>query len=371
MKKDTKLLMVLIGAVLITSGCMDGGESEASTDGVSVSEFSITPNPAPGGQQATIQMQMENGGDAVATDVRADLFGPTVSSDGRTWTAPQGTTMEFNDLQPATDTQPAIPQQDSLTFETPNLEEGRDLPYDFNAQVFYGYETTASTSLQVMSQERYQETGATQEQTSVDNSNAPIQMSVQGTTPIVFQPQQGERTSDICITVTNSGSGLPFHPGALPAEDSSDISDEDSNNVELEIENVGNIVFTAEDEGEVETSNGVATTVDIIGNEGFHCFTMTAAGLGDVTSLEQTANIEIDAEYGYREETSTSVTVEGRGTSTDSGVDTETGSDENQDGSGDWAWSNDAPSFVTEDNSASNYCPDASQENQNNYCVSQ
>ncbi len=371
MEKNTKLLMVLVGAVLITSGCMEGGESEASSAALAVNDFSITPNPSPGGQQATVQMQLENAGDAVATDVRADLFGPTISDDARTWTAPQGTTMEFNDLQPATENQPAIPQQDSLTFETPNLEQGRDLPYDFNAQIFYGYETTASTSLQVMSQERYQETGTSQTQTSVDNSDGPIQLSVQGTTPIVFQPQQGERTSDLCITVTNSGTGLPFHPGALPADDSSDINDEDSNNVELEIENVGNIVFTAEDDGEVETNDGVATTVDIIGNEGFHCFTMTAAGLGDITTLEQTANIEINAEYGYREETSTSVTVEGRRTGTDSEVNTQTGSDENQEGSGDWAWSNDAPSFVTEDNSASNYCPDASQENQENYCVSQ
>ncbi|MFO7794145.1 MAG: hypothetical protein R6V35_04185 [Candidatus Nanohaloarchaea archaeon] len=336
MEKNTKLLMVLVSAVLITSGCMEGGESEASTEAVSISDFSITPNPSPGGQQATLQMQVENAGDAVATDVRANLFGPTIGDGTRTWSALEGTKMEFNDLQPATDNQPAIPQQASLTMETPELEQGRDLPYDFNSQIFYGYETTASTSLQVMSQERYQETGASQEQTSVSNSNGPIQLSVQGTTPIVFQPDTGgERTSDLCITVTNSGSGLPFNPGALPTEDSSDIDDDDENNVELEIENVGNIVFTAEEDGEVETEDGVATSVDIIGNEGFHCFTMTAAGLGDITTLEQTANIEIDADYGYREETATSVTVEGRGTSSSGSSDTgSSSSDDSEDNEG-------------------------------------
>ncbi len=338
MKQDTKLVMVLIGAVLITSGCMNGGGGEASTEAVSINEFSITPNPSPGGQQATIQMQLENAGSAVATDVRADLFGPTISGDdARTWTASEGTTMEFNDLQPATDNQPAIPQQDSLTFVTPELDDGRDLPYDFNAQLFYGYETTASTSLQVMSQERYQESGSSQQQTSVSNSDAPIHLQVQGSTPIVFQPQQGERTQDLCITATNRGNGLPFNPGALPAESSSDITDDDRNNIELEIENVGNVVFTAEEDDEVETDNGVATNVDIIGNEGFHCFTMTAAGLGDITTLEQTANIEIDARYGYREETSTSVTVEGRGTSSsgDTGsTDGDSGDDDGEDEEG-------------------------------------
>ena len=309
-------MLALVGAILITSGCMNGGSGEASTEAVSINEFSITPNPSPGGEQATIQMQLENAGNAVATDVRADLFGPTISSDdARTWNASEGTTMEFNDLQPAADNQPAIPQQDSLTFVTPELDDGRDLPYDFNAQLFYGYETTASTSLQVMSQERYQESGSSQQQTSASNSDGPIQIDVQGSTPIVFQSEQGERTQDLCITVTNRGNGLPFNPGALPAESSSDIEDDDRNNIELEIEDVGNIIFTPQDDGEHsnDDESGVVTTVDIIGNEGFHCFTMTAASLGDVTTLEQTASIEIEARYGYREETSTSVTVEGRG----------------------------------------------------------
>lgn len=321
MESNSKLLMVLIGAVLITSGCMNGETTgEAGTQAISISEFSINPNPTPASQQATIQMQLENAGDAEATDVRADLFGPTISSEDRTWTDNEGTTMSFSNLQPATDTQPAIPQQDSLTFDAPNLEEGRDLPYDFTAQIFYGYETTASTNIEIMSQERYQDSGATQQSTTISNSDAPMQLEVQGSTPIVFFPEDGTRTEELCITVNNRGTGTPFNPDALPAEDSSDISESHDNTVQLEIEDVGNIVFH---ENQAE--------VDVIGNEGYHCFTMEAAGLGDVTQLEQTANIQIEAEYGYQEETSTSVTVEGRGTGTESGAADDESSDSDDD----------------------------------------
>ena len=345
MDKNSKLLLALIGAVLITSGCMEGGESEASTSAIAVNQFDITPNPAPGGQSVSMQMQLENAGDVEATDVTASIFGPTFGDDGRTWTPDDGTTMEFNNLQPATDTQPAIPQQSTLTFTSPGLERGRDLPYDFNAEIFYGYETSSSTSIQVMSQERYQDTSTTQSSTSVDNSDGPIQLEVQGSTPIVFQPEQGQRTEDLCITARNAGTGTPFYPDALPVEDSSDVNDAEENRVQIEIESVGNIVFLADDEDETSTSNGVQADVELIGNEGFHCFTMEASGLGDVTQLEQTANIEIESRYGYREETSTSVTVEGRAGSTDSGSDAGTSSsndddsdgsasnDENQDGS--------------------------------------
>ena len=320
MNNNSKLLLALIGAVLITSGCMEGGESEASTSALAVNQFDISPNPAPGGQSVSMQMQLENAGDVEATDVTASVFGPTFGDDSRTWTADDGTTMDFNNLQPATDTQPAIPQQSTLTFTTPGLERGRNLPYDFNAEIFYGYETSSSTSIQVMSQERYQETNTVQSSTTVDNSNAPIQLDVQGSTPIVFQPQQGQRTEDLCITVTNAGTGTPFYPDALPVQDSSDVNDEEENRVQVEIEDVGNIVFT-ENEANVE----------IIGTEGFHCFEMTAAGLGDATQLEQTANIEIESRYGYREETSTSVTVEGRGTGSTGG----SGGSSNDGGSGD------------------------------------
>lgn len=310
----------MLATVLITSGCLDNGEEAGETQALSVNEFSLQPNPAPAAQTATMEMQLENVGDATASDVTAQVFGPTITQDEeRTWNPENGLWMAFSNLNPATDSQPAIPQRDSLNFETPHLDEGRNLPYDFNANIFYGYETTASTNIEVMSQERYQETGTAQSQTTATNSDAPIHLDIQGSTPIVFMPEgDGTREEDLCVTARNMGTGTPFNPDELPVEEGDDIGDAEDEII-LEVEDVGNIIF---EENEVP--------VEIIGNEGFHCFNMNLAGLGDVTTLEQSANIEMEARYGYKEETATSVTVEGR-RGLDTGSDGEDGDDDGDD----------------------------------------
>lgn len=342
MKKDTKLLMVLVGAVLITSGCMEGGESEASTDGVSVSEFNVNPNPSFGGQNTNVRLELESAGDSTAESVRAYIFGPVISNnDDGTWSAPDGQILEFSELPPATENRAAIPRRDSIRLVAPELEQGRENPYSLNAQILYGYSTTSSTDLQIMSQERFQESGTVQTSTETTNTNGPVQLEIQETTPLVFSPEEGDRTKEFCTYVRNRGSGLAFHPNSLPANSETDIAEEDRSRVRLSVEDVGNIIFTEEKDNEIKEGDTLFADVFVDG-EGYHCFTMTAARLGDVTSLEQTANIEINAEYGYREETSTSVTVEGRGTgSTGSGTETDASpsdddsenNDENQDGS--------------------------------------
>ena len=330
MKQDTKLLMVLIGAVLITSGCMNGESGEASSEALAVNEFSTSPNPAPADQNTNMQMQLENVGDATAEDVNVYIFGPAIDDDDRTWTAEEGQIMQFGDLGEAQENQPAIPQQETLTLKSPNIAEGRNLPYDFNSQIYYGYGTTASTTIELMSQERYQETGATQSSTTAQNSDGPIHIDIQGSTPIVFQPDsEGVREEELCIIVNNVATGSAFDYDDLPVLDSNSEYDEDI--VTVEIEDVGGVEFQAdnEDEDERDTNIGVEADIELIGNEGFHCYTMEASS---GQNLEQTVNIELEAEYGYIEETSTSITVEGRGTgSTGSTDSTEDDSEDSED----------------------------------------
>jgi len=350
MKRDSKIFLVLISAVLITSGCVENSESESNTSPISVNEFSITPNPAPGDQTARVQMELQNNGDSDAENAYATLFGPTFSSgegQKRTWrtsdggeVVPSDRTMDFRGLNSGTESSPAIPARDTLRFTTPNIDEGRINSYNFNARIQYDYRTTADTEIQVMSNERYQETGASQTSPEVENSDGPIQVEVQGTTPHVFY-DTGTADDEICLTVTNEGTGDPFlvttDNGVSPAEDGSgyDIDDSASDKVELRVEDVGNIEFDSQD------SEG-AVVVDMIGNEGYQCFDMRLEGLGQITDLEQTTEIPIEVIYGYEEETSTSVTVEGRDTgnspsddSDDEGDDEEEDSDEGDDDSED------------------------------------
>ena len=317
---NNKLLLGLFAAILITSGCMEtSGDSEATTTPVSVNDFSITPNPAPGNQTVNLQMELENAGGQEVSNVTATLFGPTFGSSEsqqRTWrTSDAGgvdseyRTMTFGTLTPASDTSPAVPSRDTVTFTSPSLEEGRINSYNFNSRIQYTTETTADTEIQVMSDERYQETETSQTSPSVENSDGPIQIGVQGTTPHVFY-DVGTADEEMCFTVINEGEGMPFlvtgNDGVSQGDSGYDVTDSAEDKVRLTVEDVGNVNFESQETGENSAN------VELIGNEGYHCYDMELSGLGQITDLEQSTDIPIDVQYGYQEETSTSVTVEGR-----------------------------------------------------------
>lgn len=317
---NNKLLLGLFAAILITSGCMEtSSDSEATTTPVSVNDFSITPNPAPGNQTVNIQMELENAGGQEVSNVTATLFGPTFASSEsqqRTWRTSDGggvdseyRTMTFGTLTPASDTSPAVPSRDTVTFTSPSLEEGRINNYNFNSRIQYTTETTADTEIQVMSDERYQETETSQTSPSVENSDGPIQIGVQGTTPHVFY-DVGTADEEMCFTVINEGEGMPFlvtgNDGVSQDDSGYDVTESAEDKVRLTVEDVGNVNFESQETGENSAN------VELIGNEGYHCYDMELSGLGQITDLEQTTDIPIDVQYGYQEETSTSITVEGR-----------------------------------------------------------
>lgn len=319
MNKNSKILIVLITAVLITSGCVDGEQNESNTSPIAINDFSITPDPAPGDQTVNVQMEAENTGDNDAENVYATIFGPTFASgedQDRTWRNSSGgevsaeiRTMELNDLSAASDTSPAVPGRDTITLRSPSIDEGRIVPYTFNTRIQYGYQTTGSTSIEVMSDDRYQDTSTSQRRPETQTSDGPIQIEVQGTTPHVFY-DDGDAEDELCITLTNQGSGDPFlvstEESASHDDSGYDIDEESEDKVELRVEDVGNVQF------DPQGSDEDFIIVDMIGNQGFQCFDMTLEGLGTVTDLEQSTEIPIEVVYGYEEETSTSVTVEGR-----------------------------------------------------------
>ena len=339
MNKD-KLTLALFTAILITSGCMEGNQdTEATTNPISVNSFEITPNPAPGGQTVNVQMELENTGGQDIENVYARLFGPTFAtgeSKQRTWrssdgggVSPEYRTMSFDELTPATDTSPAIPSRDSVTFTAPEIDQGRINNINFKTRIQYKTETTANTEIQVMSDERYQETAASQTSPPVENSDGPIQIDVQGFTPHIFY-NVGTVDEEMCFTVTNEGEGVPFLVSGAQGISGTDlgyeIDDSAEDKVRLTVENVGNINF------ENQEGSGNSATVEIIGNEGYQCFDMSLQGLGQITDLEQTTQIPIRAEYGYQEETSTSVTVEGRRTPDDANDNSAQSNSQDEDG---------------------------------------
>jgi hypothetical protein len=304
MKHQTKLLMVIFGLTLVTSGCVEGGSNEsAATEVVSVNEFSLNPNPVPSERQAELRMILENVGDNDAEDVQAKLFNAPINLGGNSWSSSEiseGTAdLEFGRLRAATETTTSVPRSDSVTLEAQSVEQGSFVNNEFMAEIFYRYETDADTQISVVSDERFQEEGMTQGTTTTTNSNGPIQIEVQSRTPII-KYNEGEETLSLSVIVRNKGDGDVYMPGtAFPQ-----LNEEDKNKLELTLENSGNIIFDQDREN-------VTKEVDLInGNEAYPTYEFTVDTTGSLREVSQT--IEINAEYSYVTETQTSYTVEGR-----------------------------------------------------------
>jgi hypothetical protein len=311
---NSKELIALIALVLVASGCGSNGgntETEASTSPISVNSFSGIPSSVPSGQTVNINMELENTGDADAENIAVKLFGPTFGTNGdRVWKSATSDddlsrvgprTRSIEELRAPSESTPAIPKQVRWSLTSPSLAQSREIDYNFYADIFYQYKTTASTDFKLVSGERFREQGMTQTDADTENSDGPVQIDIRGTTPKIYY--EGDAIeSEICITLTNSGSGKVFTEGAVTGEDRKyNMNEANENTVELSIQDVGNVEFDPVESGD---------TVKLVGgNEGFKCYTMTADGL---TNSEQNINTQITADYNYVKETQTTVTVEGR-----------------------------------------------------------
>lgn len=305
MKTDSKRIIAIMALTILASGCADTTQTESTGNSViSVNNFEALPDPVPAGQQFSINMELKNSGDSDAENVQARLFGPSFinSQDA------EGRTENLSTLRTASDDNPAIPRTTTWNFDAPDIGENREVDYNIYSKIFYGYETRGSTDFRLVSQDRLAEQGYSQSEPTLDQTDAPIDLEIRGTTPKIFYEEDrnsGEPIeSEICVVVRNEGTGQAFLGGYNDGLYDVDNSDEDT--VELTIENIDTIRFEAENDGD----NSV--NVDLInGEEGYQCFTMIADA-STLSNSETSINTRITAEYNYVEETETTVTVEGR-----------------------------------------------------------
>lgn len=303
-------LTILFLAVIV-SGCA-GGEGDtgevtiSQTQGVSITSFMASPGELFGGQKTNLELNLKNVGGQTAENVKARLY--NVPFDGaRSWTISNGNqNVDFDSLRapdPETDA-PSITIPKTWTLTAPSLQEGVTVPYDFFVRVFYTYKTTGTTNVQVMSDERFRESGAGRDKPSIDNSGGPIQLEVRTMTPIVFFSSSGgdaTETTDFCVIVKNVGSGTPFHPTDGMNDGSYTVNDENLDEVTLSVQSSGSTV----------TFENTEQDVELIGGRGVACYTMNANFVSS-QDIQRTVPITLTAEYGYYSDSQTSITVKGR-----------------------------------------------------------
>ncbi len=309
-RNQHRAILGLIALVVVASGCTQSGGDTSVTvtenQGMTIDEFSAFPSSvtSPAGSPANVQLRavVQNTGGAEAENVQLKVFNVPFSG-SPSWSVNSGDDlggsnvgMDFGaSALTAPDPEngvPSTPREDTMELTAPGLASGVTIPYNFLGELQYDYETTGISQVQLMSEERFRDTGATRTKPSVDNSAGPIKMEVRTNTPIIFY--SGSNTaSQLCVIVRNVADGQPTAEGAKVSGGYSDVE----NSVELTVSAPNAISSTT-------------TKVDLVGNRGVECFDFNS-GLTS-PDLQTTVPVTTAAKYRYTRETSTSVTVNGQ-----------------------------------------------------------
>lgn len=328
-----KTILALLFATVIISGCTGGSppeEEDTSTSAVQVNEFSAFPTPTPDDQNTRFRMQVENVGDHDAEHVYAQLYGPPFASEDdqdNTWRNDSGgevtdsmRRLKFSNLSEPQENTPSTPSTSTVTFRSPELEDGREIGYNMRARLMYKYGTDADTEIRVMGEDAYQDAGNPQGSATIQNDNGPVQMEIRTPTPIaIYDSSKSSVEKDLCVVVRNQGSGVPFASDGTgedekPFEGVNQGYDleklqENTNKVKLQIENVGRVEFRADGEGSYGEAAS-SQTKEIIGGRAIVCWDMRIKT--GTSALDTTIPLNIDSTYYYKQESSTLVTVQGR-----------------------------------------------------------
>jgi hypothetical protein len=328
------VLTALITVTLIASGCTTGGggggddDTEVGTNPIQVTEFTAFPNPAPSGNTVTFTLELSNNGEVTAENVVGKLWNPPFGSGPRVWSDSGGgavsvpdRSFSFGDLRGQEEGVETFASPETLRLTAPSLDSGQSFPYNFHAKYYYKYATEGSTTITVMGNEQYRDSGSEKSRAvQISHNGAPISLEGQllSGNPVVFYEDDGpSKEVQFCVVVNNVGGGTVFKAPeeAYQGEDSEEyvLQDGDTdhrNEISLTVESLGSTTVSTEEDG--SGSSSASTTPELIGGDQVReCFFLEAQSVSS-TGQTEIGPINIKAEYGYVEDTSTQVTVNGR-----------------------------------------------------------
>lgn len=305
---DHKLGLALLAAVVIVAGCSDttndNSVTVSQTSGVEIMSFTASPTSISGGQPATLQMNIKNRGGVDAENVQAHLTDPEFGSDSGLWSVEGGTWKNgFSTLRgPNPDSgQDALTRTLQWSVTAPNRDNQIDIDYNFDADLFYRYNTEASTQMRLVNTNAVEDR-PTRSTPSIQNTGGPIQLGIQASSPVLFTQSTGGSSKSLpfCITMQNKGAGTPFlyEDSKVGGNAYRGVSDDITNRVNISVETSSSFV-------EFEDNN---IQKELIGNPPSTCIDMNASYVS-TSEGSTTAQISIKADYGYRVKDSTSITL--------------------------------------------------------------
>lgn len=305
---DNKLGLALLAAVVIVAGCTDNTSDNSvtvsQTSGVEIMSYTTSPSSLSGGQTATLQMNIKNRGGVDAENVQARLTNPEFGSDSGLWSVEGGAWKDgFDTLRgPNTDSgQDALTRTLQWSVTAPNKDNQISIDYDFNADLFYHYNTEAATQMKLVNTNAV-EGRPTRTTPTIENTGGPIQLGIQASSPVTFTENAGgsSKTLPFCITYQNRGAGTPFlyEDSMVNGNAYRGVNDDITNNINLTVETSSSFI-------EFEDNN---VQKELVGNPPSTCVDMTANYIS-TSEGSTTAQITIKADYGYRVQDSTAITL--------------------------------------------------------------
>lgn len=307
---DQKLAIVLLSAVVIVAGCTNGDDDGIEGEGLEITSFEAFPADPFTGENVNLEMEVLNNGDEDAEIQVARIYGHQVVQDEpRAWSMQGGENQNKDsaDLTSSTveggsdDFEP-LPQEITWRMESPEELARESERFTWNTEVYYDYETTATTSVDLIdSREERGDAGLP----STTNTRAPVRMDVDTRSPIMVDEDQDE--AQVRVEVSNTGLGDIYHPDTNFEVDPFEIVDGAGERDERELRN--SLEVTLEDPPGEPTIEG-ENTVDIdTRGTGVHTYTLN---LPETFNSPLTVNLEFNADYLYETETATGVTVSER-----------------------------------------------------------
>ncbi len=297
MRKKGMLALIPILLVLI-AGCVGPGKTQAvgkftnlAGMGVVIKEFSVKPNKIYEGQTALLFLTLKNSGTITINNGKIIIYGVD-PSDFRI--VPNGPVVFHLDAADESLGTPGgeVTEYWKLTF-VGDLPPGQVFSYNLMARVCYPYETKAYGKVLLMNENEYLRRMANQEirekPITIENSNAPVQVSVENTQPVVVS--NGKLV--LKLHITNTGSGY-----VGPCDGKSKISN--FNNISLSV-SIPSAGISCEKNFDIYLSQGKSEDI-----------TVSCSLPSDLSSPVLTADLLITLRYHYYQDVKTTLQVEGK-----------------------------------------------------------
>ncbi|MFQ3307865.1 MAG: hypothetical protein ACI977_000076 [Candidatus Nanohaloarchaea archaeon] len=295
--ETNKTILAIIAVTIIIAGCTDtSNEETSSTRGLDITNFTATPSSTFSEQSASILLSVTNNGGMNVENSAVRLYNAPIGDGSGSFTLTSGSEEEIIGQVRAADESSNIPaqtRQQRWSLEAPSVQS-QPVDYNFQARVYYGYQTQATTQIQLVHEDEFLQEQSSVSRPSTSNTAGPIQLEVSTRSPVRYFEDSEDPESDLCVTVRNEGNGTPFDPSAMDDSEEIDPSGE-RDEITLTVQNTAGVSFTGED---AEMGEEKEVDVPLTGSRGSHCFPMTLPNR-ESFSIRQDVPLSITADYGY------------------------------------------------------------------------